>query len=69
MTLRSYSSACPCAVGGSRRIAGYMGKSEVMDDAIASFAMTYAAQTAIDHAALVRAKTDQDGKLKLVAVS
>jgi hypothetical protein len=45
-----------------------MGKSEVMDDAIASFAMTYAAQTAIDHAALVRAKTNQDGKkLKLVA--
>jgi len=49
-------------------IAGYMGKSEVMDDAIASFAMTYAAQTAIDHAELVRAKTNQDGKkLKLVA--
>jgi hypothetical protein len=39
-----------------------MGKSEVMDDAIASFAMAYAAQTAIDHAALVRAKTNQDGK-------
>jgi hypothetical protein len=48
-------------------IAGYMGKSEMMDDAIASFAMTYAAQTTIDHAALVRAKTNQDGKkLKLV---
>jgi hypothetical protein len=46
-----------------------MGKSEVMDDAIASFAMTYAAQTAIDHAALVRAKTNQYGRLKLVAVS
>jgi hypothetical protein len=46
-----------------------MGKSEVMDDAIASFAMTYAAQTTIDHAALVRAKTNQDGKPKLVAVS
>jgi uncharacterized protein (DUF2252 family) len=49
-------------------IAGYMGNSEVMDDAIASFAMTYAAQTAIDHAELVRAKANQDGKkLKLVA--
>jgi hypothetical protein len=44
-----------------------MGKSEVMDDAIASFAMS-ATQTAIDHAALVRAKTIRDGeKLKLVA--
>jgi hypothetical protein len=30
--------------------------------------MTYAAQTAIDHAELVRAKANQDGKkLKLVA--
>jgi uncharacterized protein (DUF2252 family) len=55
--------------GDPAAIAGYMGKSEVMDDAIASFAMTYAAQTAIDHAALVRAKTNQDGKLKLVALS
>jgi hypothetical protein len=46
----------------------YMGKSEVMDDTIASFAMTYAARTTIDHAALVRAKTNRDGKkLKLVA--
>ena len=54
--------------GDPAAIAGYMGKSEVMDDAIASFAMTYAAQTTIDHAALVRAKTNQDGnKLKLVA--
>jgi uncharacterized protein (DUF2252 family) len=54
--------------GDPAAIAGYMGKSEVMDDAIASFAITYAAQTAIDHAALVRAKTNQDGKtLKLVA--
>jgi hypothetical protein len=40
----------------------------MMDDAIASFAMTYAAQTAIDHAALVRAN-NQDGKLKLAAAS
>ena len=54
--------------GDPAAIAGYMGKSEVMDDAIASFAMTYAAQTVTDHAALVRAKTIRDGeKLKLVA--
>jgi hypothetical protein len=37
-----------------------MGKSEVMDDAIASFAMAYAAQTGVDHAALVKAKTTRD---------
>jgi uncharacterized protein (DUF2252 family) len=37
-------------------IAGYMGKSEVIDDAIASFAMAYADQTVVDHAALVKAK-------------
>jgi uncharacterized protein (DUF2252 family) len=37
-------------------IAGYMGKSEVIDDAIASFAMAYVDQTVIDHAALVKAK-------------
>ena len=37
-------------------IAGYMGKSEVLDDAIASFAMAYADQTNTDYAALVKAK-------------
>ncbi len=34
-----------------------MGKSEVLDDAIASFAMAYADQTAVDYAALVTAKS------------
>jgi hypothetical protein len=37
-------------------MAGYMGKSEVFDQAIASFAMAYADQTAVDFAALVKAK-------------
>jgi uncharacterized protein (DUF2252 family) len=37
-------------------IAGYAGKSEVLDDAIASFAMAYADQTSADHAALVKEK-------------
>ncbi|MBV9287493.1 MAG: DUF2252 domain-containing protein [Hyphomicrobiales bacterium] len=37
-------------------IAGYMGRSEAFDDAIASFALAYAAQTARDHAALVEAR-------------
>jgi uncharacterized protein (DUF2252 family) len=42
--------------GDPAAIAGYMGKSEALDDAIASFAMAYADQTIADHAALVRAK-------------
>jgi uncharacterized protein (DUF2252 family) len=37
-------------------ITGYMGKTDVIDDAIASFAMAYADQTVLDHAALVKAK-------------
>jgi len=56
--------------GDPAMIAGYMGKSEVMDDAIASFAMAYAGQTVVDHAALVKAKTNRDKKkLKLVAAA
>ena len=42
--------------GDPAAIIGYSGKSEVLDDAIASFAMTYADQTVLDHAALVKAK-------------
>ncbi len=37
-------------------MASYMGKSEVIDDAIASFAMAYADQTVLDHAALLKAR-------------
>jgi hypothetical protein len=47
--------------GDPAAMAGYMGKSEVLDDAIASFAMAYADRTAIDHAALVKAKTPAKG--------
>jgi uncharacterized protein (DUF2252 family) len=43
--------------GDPAAIAGYMGKSEAFDDAIASFAMLYASQTIRDHAALVAAKS------------
>jgi uncharacterized protein (DUF2252 family) len=42
--------------GHSAVIAGYMGRSDAFDDAIASFALAYANQTVIDHAALVKAK-------------
>ncbi|MGH6796774.1 MAG: DUF2252 domain-containing protein [Roseiarcus sp.] len=37
-------------------IAGYMGRNEAFDDAVASFAMAYVEQTINDHAALVKAK-------------
>ena len=36
-------------------ISGYLGKSDVFDKAIANFALSYADQTEIDHAALVEA--------------
>jgi uncharacterized protein (DUF2252 family) len=42
--------------GDPAAMAGYMGKSEALDDALASFAIAYADQTIIDHAALVKAK-------------
>jgi uncharacterized protein (DUF2252 family) len=42
--------------GDPAAMAGYMGKSEALDDAIASFAMAYADRTIADHAALVKAK-------------
>jgi uncharacterized protein (DUF2252 family) len=43
--------------GDPATITGYMGKTEALDDAIASFAVTYADQNNLDHAALVKAKT------------
>jgi uncharacterized protein (DUF2252 family) len=43
-------------------IAGYMGKSEVIDEAIADFAMAYADQTVLDHAALVKARAGSKRK-------
>ena len=42
--------------GDPAAIAGYMGKSEVFDGAVSSFAIAYAEQTALDFAALVKAK-------------
>ena len=37
-------------------LAGYMGKSDALDSALASFAMAYAVRTRDDHAQLVKAK-------------
>jgi uncharacterized protein (DUF2252 family) len=42
--------------GDPAAVAGYAGKSDALDDAIASFAMAYADQTGADHAALVKAR-------------
>jgi uncharacterized protein (DUF2252 family) len=45
------------ARSGSRfRIAGYLGRSTVFDEAVADFAMAYADQTLADHAAFVEAR-------------
>jgi uncharacterized protein (DUF2252 family) len=40
-------------------IAGYLGKSDVMDDALASFALAYSDRTEKDYARLVKAKSPQ----------
>jgi len=48
--------------GEPAALAGYMGKNGVMDDAIASFALAYADQTVVDHAALVKAKGNATAK-------
>jgi uncharacterized protein (DUF2252 family) len=45
--------------GDPAALAGYMGKSEAIDVALASFAMTYAAQTKEDHARLKAARRDK----------
>jgi uncharacterized protein (DUF2252 family) len=42
-------------IGDAAKIAGYCGKSEVLDEALAEFAESYADQTELDHASLVRA--------------
>jgi hypothetical protein len=50
--------------GSASTLSGYMGKSDVLDKAIASFAMAYAEQNEKDHAALERAV--RSGKVKAV---
>lgn len=60
--LRAYGRACGWALaraharsGDAAMIAGYMGASEVFDDAIADFAVEYADQARRDHRAFVKA--------------
>ena len=67
--LSEYSRLCGRALARSHArtgepavIAGYMGRNGAFDDALASFAMAYAAQTARDWAALVKAKGEPAAK-------
>lgn len=46
--------------GDPAALAGYMGKSDALDDALASFAMAYAAQTRRDHAQLKAAYRENE---------
>lgn len=48
--------------GDPALLAGYMGKSDVFDDAIAAFAIAYARQTKHDHA-LLKASLESSGRL------
>ena len=41
--------------GDAAALAGYVGKSDRLDQALADFALVYAAQTVQDHAALIAA--------------
>jgi hypothetical protein len=50
--------------GNSAMISGYLGKSDVMDNALAAFSVAYADQNARDHAAL--AKAVRTGKVQAV---
>ncbi len=47
--------------GDPALIAGYMGKSEILDEALAAFAMSYAALTDRDHARLVQSIDKETG--------
>jgi uncharacterized protein (DUF2252 family) len=71
--LRSYGRICGWALaraharsGDAAMIAGYMGASEVFDDAIADFAVEYADQAQRDHRAFVKAI--RQGRIKATPV-
>ena len=61
-TLARYAGICGWALarahtkgGDAAMISGYLGKSDLFDQALGKFAMAYADQTEADHAALVKA--------------
>jgi Uncharacterized protein conserved in bacteria (DUF2252) len=65
--LGAYASLCGRTLGRAHArtgdpaaLAGYMGKSEPLDDALATFAMAYAAQTRRDHAQLKAACQEKE---------
>ena len=69
--LRAYGRVCGWALaraharsGDAAMIAGYMGASEIFDDAIAEFAVDYADQAHKDHRAFVKAI--RQGRLEAV---
>jgi uncharacterized protein (DUF2252 family) len=69
-----YSSLCAWALalahaksGDAAMIAGYVGKSEVLDEAMVKFAFTYADQTEKDYQALVSAA--KSGRIKVASAS
>jgi uncharacterized protein (DUF2252 family) len=69
--LRRYAKICGWALarahakaGGAAAITGYLGKSDVFDQAVATFAAAYAEQTERDHAAFHQAV--REGRLKAV---
>ena len=72
-TLRAYAKLCGWTLaraharsGDSAMISGYLGNSDVFDEAVAKFAVAYADQTESDHRLLRKAV--RDGRLKAVTV-
>ncbi|MFO0993102.1 MAG: DUF2252 domain-containing protein [Hyphomicrobiales bacterium] len=69
-TLKTYAEACAWALaraharsGDAALISGYIGSSEELDEAICEFAVDYADQNELDHAAFVKAA--RSGKIKV----
>jgi thiamine monophosphate kinase len=65
--LRQYAELCGTALaraharsGDRIAVAGYLGKADTFDRAVADFALHYADQTALDHALLTAAISDGD---------
>ncbi len=72
-TLRFYAKLCGSTLaraharsGDAAMISGYLGNSEVFDEAVVKFAAAYADQTESDHRALRKAV--RDGRLEAVTV-
>jgi hypothetical protein len=66
LVLRAILARAHARVADVARIAGYCGKSKVMDEALALWAESYGNQTILDHADLVKAVKDNQNVQAMV---